>query len=290
MIQKNAIIVSVVIPTYNHGQYLGHALQSVLDQTYSNFEIIVIDNYSTDNTKEVIDSFNDSRINYLKIHNNGVIAASRNLGIQTSKGEWIAFLDSDDYWSPLKLQECFEVITDNVDFVYHDLEVISSKKKLFKTTITKSRQVTCPVTLDLLINGNGIVNSSVVVRKNLLVKINGINESSEMIAAEDYNTWLRISQLSENFIFIPKVLGFYLVHKDSTSKKDMSESEKASINEFFGLLNVKQKNKVNANIKYTAARFNYLNNNYELAKKDLCYVLRHGRLSLKIKSIIMMVF
>lgn len=290
MIDNKTIMVSVVIPTYNHSNYLGRALKSVFDQTYSNFEIIVIDNHSTDDTKQVIDSFNDSRINYLKIQNNGVIAASRNLGIRASKGEWIAFLDSDDFWSSSKLQECFNVISENVDLVYHDLEVIGLKKKLFKSRTTRSRQVRAPVIMDLLIKGNGIVNSSVVVRKNLLVAIGGINESDEMIAAEDFNTWLRISQLSEYFIFIPKTLGFYLMHKDSASKKDMSIPERAAISEFFGLLNFQQKNKVNASIKYTAARFNYLNGNYELARKELWYVLRHGRLFLKIKSIIMIVF
>jgi glycosyltransferase involved in cell wall biosynthesis len=89
-------LVSVVIPTYNHARYLGRALQSVLDQTYKNWEAIVIDNHSTDNTAELIASFADQRITYLKIHNNGVIAASRNAGIRAAKGEWLAFLDSDD--------------------------------------------------------------------------------------------------------------------------------------------------------------------------------------------------
>ena len=89
-------LVSIVIPTYNHANYLSKALQSVLDQTYKNWEAIVIDNHSTDDTNEVINRYVDPRIKYLKIHNCGVIAKSRNVGIQTAKGEWIAFLDSDD--------------------------------------------------------------------------------------------------------------------------------------------------------------------------------------------------
>ena len=96
MAETGTPLVSVVIPTYNHARYLARALQSVLDQTYTNWEAIVIDNHSTDNTDEVMASFADSRITLLKIHNNGVIAASRNIGIRAANSEWITFLDSDD--------------------------------------------------------------------------------------------------------------------------------------------------------------------------------------------------
>ena len=115
-----APLVSVVIPTFNQASYLGRALQSVLDQTYTNWEAIVIDNHSTDNTDELMTSFADPRIIYLKIHYNGVIAASRNLGIRAAKCEWIAFLDSDDWWRLDKLQVVFDCINDKVDLVYHD--------------------------------------------------------------------------------------------------------------------------------------------------------------------------
>ena len=113
-------LVSVVITSYNHGRFLGRALQSVLDQTYTNSEVIVVDNHSTDNTDEVMASFADQRITYLKIHNNGIIAASRNAGLRLAKGEWIAFLDSDDYWSGNKLEQCI-LNRSNNDVIYHRL-------------------------------------------------------------------------------------------------------------------------------------------------------------------------
>ena len=283
-------LVSVVIPTYNHGHYLGRALQSVIDQTYSNWEIIIIDNHSTDLTNEVIASFNDSRITYLRIHNKGVIAASRNAGIRASKGEWIAFLDSDDYWTKNKLKVCLDIINDKVDFVYHDLKVISSKMSLFKRKMTKSRQVKSPVIIDLLTSGNAVLNSSVMVRKKLLDQIGGINESVKMIATEDFNTWLRISQLTEYFVYLPKRLGYYLIHNQRTSKKDMSLSAENAVAEFIDILSSKQKTKLKANIKYTRGRFNYLEGNYKAAKEDLWFVLCHGRASLRIKSIMMLAF
>jgi glycosyltransferase involved in cell wall biosynthesis len=94
--------VSVVIPTYNYGRFLGEAIQSVLDQTFQDFEIFVVDDGSTDNTKEIVDSFKDHRIKYIYQENRGVSAA-RNTGIQTSIGEYITFLDSDDVWLPQNL-------------------------------------------------------------------------------------------------------------------------------------------------------------------------------------------
>jgi glycosyltransferase involved in cell wall biosynthesis len=276
-------LVSVVIPSYNHGRYLGRTLQSVLDQTYTNWEAIVIDNHSTDNTDEVMAGFSSPRITYLKIHNKGVIAASRNAGIHAAKGDWIAFLDSDDWWTNDKLQACFNCINDEIDLVYHDLEVVADQLRPFRRKIIKSWQVKKTALIDLLVKGNAIVNSSVVVRKNLLDKIGGINESVEMVAAEDYNTWLRIAQLTNQFVYLPRKLGYYLIHNQSISKKDMSVPARRAVNEFLHILNEHQKNKLEAHIRYTSGRFNYLIGNDAVAKGDLWFSLRYCKLTIKFK-------
>ena len=114
-------LISVVIPTYKHAHLIGRALKSVINQTYTNWEIIVVDNHSPDETDQVVQSFLDSRIRLLKIHNKGIIATSRNMGIREAKGEWIAFVDSDDWWVSNKLQECVAHITKDVDLIYHEL-------------------------------------------------------------------------------------------------------------------------------------------------------------------------
>ena len=278
-------LVSVVIPSYNHGRFLGRALQSVLDQTYTNWEAIVIDNHSTDNTDEVMARFADPRITYLKIHNNGVIAVSRNAGIREAKGVWVAFLDSDDWWTNDKLNVCIDYMDDKVDFIYHDLEIIVDQQRTFRRKLIKSRQVKTPVLLDLLSRGNVIVNSSVVVRKKSLEKIGGINESKEMVAAEDYNTWLRIAQLSNLFVYLPRRLGYYLQHNNNISQKDMSLPGRCAVAEFNGLLSVQQKLKQEANFRYTSGRFNYLKGNYKIAKEDLFIVLRSGQIKFLLKSL-----
>ena len=107
-------LISIVIPTYNRADLIPKAIQSVLDQTYQNWELIIVDNYSDDGTKEVIESFKDSRISMLLLPRTGSVAASRNMGVHHSKGEWVAFLDSDDWWFPTKLSSVCEVINTRI--------------------------------------------------------------------------------------------------------------------------------------------------------------------------------
>lgn len=269
-------LVSIVIPTYNHAHFLGRALQSVLDQTYTNWEAIVIDNHSQDNTDEVVNSFKDPRINLLKIHNNGVIAASRNRGIRAAKGEWIAFLDSDDWWTPDKLQVCFRYINGQVDFVYHDLEIARDHPVLFQRKKLRNRQVKKPVLVDLLLNGNTIANSSVVVRKRLLDQIGGIDENIKMIACEDYNAWLRIAQITDKFSRIPRCLGYYMVHGQGISRKDMSLPHECAVANFIGPLSDAQRGFVSSIVAYMSGRFHYSNGEYDKAVIKFKYCLNNA--------------
>ena len=96
--------VSIVTPTFNCAPLLRRAIDSVLQQTHQDWELLVVDNHSTDGTEELVRGYRDTRIRYFKIQNNGVIAASRNLAISQAKGEWLAFLDADDWWMPQKLE------------------------------------------------------------------------------------------------------------------------------------------------------------------------------------------
>src|SRR3989304_1110083 len=102
----DAPLVTVVIPTYNHAHFLREALQSVRAQSFSEWEAVVVNNYSEDDTIAVVESFADPRIRLENFRNNGIIAASRNRGIALARGKYLAFLDSDDLWLPEKLA-CF---------------------------------------------------------------------------------------------------------------------------------------------------------------------------------------
>ena len=149
----------------------------------------------------------------------------------------------------------------------------------------KSWQVKTPVLIDLLLRGNVIVNSSVVVRKSILDKLNGINESTRMIAAEDFNTWLRISQLTEKFLYLPSSLGYYLNHNQSISqKKNMSMPTRSAVEEFLPVLKSTQKLQLEVNLRYSSLRYNYLTDKYSDIKDDLKFLLRYGNAVKKIKA------
>lgn len=211
-------LVSVIVPTYNRAYCLGRAIQSVLDQTYSWWELIIVDNHSTDKTDAVVASFNDSRIRLLKIHNRGVIAASRNSGILVAQGDFVAFLDSDDWWLPEKLRVSVDKLMMGAALVYHDLYCVSSVSgRLQSRKLLKTRQLEAPVFQDLLFNGNAINTSSVVVRLDLLNQIGGFSEDTALVAAEDYEAWLRVAMQTNAFTRIIEPLGFYWVGGDSSS-------------------------------------------------------------------------
>ena len=202
--------VTVIIPNYNRQHCLGRAIQSVVNQTFKDWDMIIVDNNSTDCSLDVISSFNDLRISILQTENNGVIAHSRNIGIHKARGEYIAFLDSDDWWVMTKLQESLAHLDSGSDFVYHDLYKVSSLplKKNIKNIVC-TRDLTSPVFVDLLLNGNAINNSSVVVRTSFLKEINGFSENHELIGSEDFDGWIRISKLTNKFDRIDSVLGYY---------------------------------------------------------------------------------
>lgn len=202
-------LVSVVIPTFNHAHFLGRALQSVLNQTYNNWEVIIVDNYSQDNTDEVVQRFVDPRITLLKINNHGVIAASRNMGIRAANGELIAFLDSDDWWKPKKLEESIYQFDADTVVVYHDLYLVLSEQKKWYWRKLRSRNLYSPVFDDLIENGNALPNSSVVVRKSFLERIGGLSEEKALIAWEDYDCWLRLAKHSDRYVRLAHTLGYY---------------------------------------------------------------------------------
>ncbi len=284
-------LVSIVIPTYNHGNYIGKAIKSLINQTYQNWEAVIIDNHSTDQTYQKIKNYSDSRIKYFEINNNGVIAKSRNYGISISKGDWIAFLDSDDWWTEDKLEVCVNNINDKVDFIYHDLETIQNKPKFFsKKRILKGRKLHRPILDDLLVttikDGNAIGNSSVMVRKNILSKIGGISENFNLVGSEDYNTWLRIAQITDQFKYLNKILGFILIHETNTSKKDMSIPQRQAIQEFMHKFNSSQKLNLEVKFRYMSGSYNFLKNNYIKAKEEFTFVIKNGEFNLKIRSLI----
>ncbi|MBL8014517.1 MAG: glycosyltransferase family 2 protein, partial [Candidatus Omnitrophica bacterium] len=124
--------VSVIISTYNRAQYLGRAIQSVLSQSFEDFELIVVDDASKDTTKDVVAQFNDSRIRYIRHEENRGGPAARNTGIKNTSGVFLAFLDDDDQWCQEKLQKQvrkMESLSTRVGLVYAGSEIYNEQKK-----------------------------------------------------------------------------------------------------------------------------------------------------------------
>jgi len=214
---------SVVIPTYNHEVFLEKAVKSVLNQTFSDYEIIIIDNYSNDNTENLIKNLNNKNIKFIKNRNHGIIAKSRNIGIEQSKSEWIAFLDSDDIWRQEKLKVLFNFIKkhNNYDVICNnELWVYKNNNK---TKVSKYGPYKNNFYKTLLKYGSCISTSASLVRKKYLLD-NKIffSEEKNFAPYEDYDFWMRIAKNNGKFKFLKEVLGEHLFHQESWSEKNKS--------------------------------------------------------------------
>ena len=186
---KNTPLVSVIIPTYNKAQFLKKALESILNQTYREVEVILINDGSTDNTAEIVKSFNDPRIIYVWQGNKGP-AVARNTGIKKAKGKYVAFLDSDDLWLKEKLEKQVEFMEKNPEvgllgtacYEINDKgEVIGKKIFPIKNKILQKD----------LIKYNPFIQSSIITKREVFDKVGLYDENFK--ESEDYEFWLRIA-------------------------------------------------------------------------------------------------
>lgn len=136
-------LVSVIMPSWNTADYIAESIESVINQTYQNWELIIVDDCSTDTTDEIVNHFKDDRIRYFKNSINSGAAITRNKALQHSRGEWIAFLDSDDLWHPEKLEKQIHFMEKNgYSFSYHNFEKIDEDSQYLGVTVTGPSLVT----------------------------------------------------------------------------------------------------------------------------------------------------
>jgi len=232
---------SVIIPTYNRKEKLQRALDSVLAQTYQNFELLVMDDGSNDGTAEMVKSFVDQRIIYEWNENWGGPGRPRNRGINKAKGEWIAFLDADDWWMSNKLEASINFIDESkADIFYHDLYLVGKSRKILPWQRTWVADISKDPWTHLFYDGNALSNSSVMVRKSALEKIGYLSEDRDCISWEDFDTWLRLAK--ENFKF-RKLNGIYGYYWTGGGNISNPEQHLKNINSFT-LKYVEEKNKI----------------------------------------------
>ena len=201
--------VSIIIPTYNRAHLLGRAIQSVLTQTYQDFELIIVDDGSTDNTEKVVESFKDERIRYIRHKENKGGAAARNTGIKAAKGEYIAFQDSDDVWLPEKLEKqmkLFETAAPEVGVVYTGCQRLKNNKKSYSPP-PQVAQKEGDIFYDLL-KWNFITMPSVLVKRECFEKAGMFDENLPRL--QDWELFIRISKVYRfKCIDEPLVISYY---------------------------------------------------------------------------------
>lgn len=218
--------VSVVIPNFNYAHFLSEAIESVLRQSVQDFEVIVVDNFSSDGSDKVAASFCDPRIRFVSFANRGSIARARNKGIDLALGDYVAFLDSDDRWHPHKLELQLAKMHQNA-ITYHPLEFFGTRG----AGKTSSWKVSKPTLESLLRGGNPISTSSVMVAKELLARAGVFPEDQAFYTVEDYCLWLNFAAKGADFILIPETLGGYRIHGSVSSKVNGS----VGLRQFVGL-------------------------------------------------------
>jgi glycosyltransferase involved in cell wall biosynthesis len=214
---NNHPLFSIIIPTYNRAEKLRRAMESVEKQTFKDFEVIVCDDGSMDNTKSVVDSFEGKmKVTYLWEENWGGPARPRNNGLRVAQGEWVCFLDADDWWYPDKLAAMLDHIKET-DVLYHDSDIYTESRGRHLTKML-CRQLRTPAFVDMMTKGNPLVNSSVCVRKNIVAQVGFLSEDKKLISVEDFDLWLRISRVTERFKYISRSFCGYWIGEGNLSK------------------------------------------------------------------------
>ena len=210
-------LISVVIPTYNRQNTITYCLKSVLAQTYKNFEILVVDDGSTDQTVPIVSEICDPRIRLIEAKKNGGAQAARNIGIKAAKGEWIAFLDSDDYWKLDKLEKQVQILFDhNFDknIVIHSNCEIQVNGKITNTWILPDCN---GFAYEKLLSGPTPMFQGLLVSKNLLKSIGLLDE--EVPSYQEWDTAIRLAK--EGYLVHMKEPTFvYCFHDDPTISKN----------------------------------------------------------------------
>lgn len=233
-------LISIIIPTYNAGEFIGRALESVYNQTYKNIEVIVIDDGSEDDTDLILEDYmlNDN-FTYIKKWHSGLAAVARNEGLEAAVGSYVAFLDADDYWAPDKLKKQIELFkNEEIGLVYSNGHIMDTKKLYSKLAKPHKGNV-----FDKLISKNFIATSSVIIRREVLDEIGVFSEDPNFRVGEDYDLWLRIAQ-KYKVGYAPEDLFAYRLNQNGLTKnkrlayKNLTNLYKAWLKE---KLNPKQK-------------------------------------------------
>lgn len=205
-------LVSIVMPSYNTAPYIKDSINSVLQQSYTNWELLIVDDCSTDNTVDIIKDFHDARISLFQNEKNSGAAISRNYALRKAKGKWIAFLDSDDMWKPEKLEKQLEFMEKNrYDFSYTKYEVVDFNGETTGKMLSGPKKITkrgmyryCwPGCLTVMYNAE----------KAGMIQVENIKRHN------DYAMWIQVSKKATCYL-LPDVLSCYRKRNNSITSQN----------------------------------------------------------------------
>ena len=208
-------LVSIITPTYNCAKFIGATIESVLNQTYQNFEMIIVDDASKDNTEEVVKSFKDKRIKYIRLSKNSGPAVARNRAMEEAKGKYMAFLDSDDLWKREKLENQINFIKKNkYKIICSDYEQIDEEGNKLNKIIPCKKKV----------NYNGILLSCPVGNSTVFYDVSKLGKFKvpNIRKRNDDALWLQILKKEEYMYGQKEVLMEYRIRQNSVSSNKLS--------------------------------------------------------------------
>lgn len=230
---ENSTLVSIITPTFNHEDYIANCIDSVLEQDYPQWELIIIDDGSTDSTGEIVSSYKDNRIEYFRQENLGIfkLKDTYNKAVGYANGELIAILEGDDFWPPSKLSNQINAFEDpDVILSWGNVAITNQKGEVIEKPIIKDFRneeiIPSELILKKLIIKNFIHAPTVMIRKNALIAIGGFvqHESAPFV---DYSTWLKLSLMGK-FQYFDELLGYWRRHGKQTTITKKEEMIKAT--------------------------------------------------------------
>ncbi len=217
-LKKDNVHFSIIVPTYNRAHLICKTIDTILSQTYTNFEVIIVDDGSTDNTEEVISEAYGEKVRYYK-KENAERAAARNFGTQHANGEYVLWFDSDDIMYPEYLANALKIIENNeepevIALSHHYIDIEGKEVHL---------EIIPPNINEQLYKGNSFACNAVLVRKDIAQK-NLFNEDRDLTASEDYELWMRLA--SQFKIHTGQDISWALVIHDERSVTTMADPSK----------------------------------------------------------------
>lgn len=216
---SNQPMITVITPTFNRERFIGEAIESVMKQTYDNLEHFIIDDGSEDNTKELVENYQkkDGRIHYFYQENQGQSAA-RNIGLKHARGDYICFLDSDNYWFLNKLEKSLTGFQKypETDILYGDCVAVNEAGDVISRKGMKRHS---GYIAPLLLRDNFVSMNTSMVRKRCFEEMGGFEAKDRL--SEDYELWLRFSS-KYRFYYLPEYLAYYRVMENQISSDKKS--------------------------------------------------------------------